>query len=84
MVAVDLGAARVAVLFADGDQLFADHLHEALGTRQDVGEIDDGRQQLLVLGDDLVLLETGEPVQAHVENGLGLRLGELVARRPRP
>ena len=31
------------------------------------------REQLLVLGDDLVLLEPGEPVQAHVEDGLGLR-----------
>ena len=42
------------------------------------------RQQLLVFGDDLVLLEAREPVQAHVEDGLGLRLGELVARRPHP
>ena len=37
------------------------------------------RQQFLVLGDDLVLLEAREAVQAHVENGLGLDLGELVA-----
>ena len=29
--------------------------------------------------DDLVLLEAREAVQAHVENGLGLDLGELVA-----
>ena len=55
---------------------------EALGPREDVGEVDDQRQQLLVLGDDLVLLEAGEPVQAHVENGLGLDLGEPVAALP--
>ena len=79
MVAIDLGAARVAVLFADGDELFADDLHEALGTREDVGEVDDGGQQLLVFGDDLVLLEAREAVQAHVEDGLGLDLGEFVA-----
>ena len=78
MVAVDLGAARVAVLFPYCNQLFADHLHEALGTGKDVGEIDDERQQFLVFADDLVLLEAREAVQAHVENGLGLRLGELV------
>jgi hypothetical protein len=35
------------------------------------------RQQLLVLGDDLVLLEAREPMQAHVEDGLRLDIGEL-------
>ena len=60
-------------------QLVAHHLRQALGPREDVGEIDDQRQQLLVLGDDLVLLEPREAMQAHVENGLRLGLGEPVA-----
>ena len=65
-------------------QFVAHHLRQPLRPREDVGEVDDQRQQLLVLGDDLVLLEPGEPVQAHVEDGLGLDLGKAVTRRPRP
>ena len=64
-------------------QFFAHHLRQPLGPRQDVGEIDDQRQQFLVLGDDLVLFESREAVQAHVEDGLGLDLGEPVAACPR-
>ena len=41
MIAVDLGAARVAVLLADLDQLVAHHLRQPLGPRQDVAEIAD-------------------------------------------
>ena len=49
------------------------------GARQDIGEVDDLRQQFLVLGDDLVLLEARETMQAHVEDGLRLGFGEPVA-----
>ncbi len=51
---------------------------QPLGPRQDVGQVADLREQLLELIDDLVLLEAGEPVQAHVENGLRLRVGKQV------
>ena len=37
-------------------------------------------QQLLVLVDDLLALEAGQPLQAHVEDRLGLDLGEAEAR----
>ena len=38
-------------------------------------------EQLAVLGDDLVLLEPGEAMQAHVEDRLRLRFREPVAVR---
>ena len=41
----------------------------------------DLHQQLLELGDDLVLLESREAIQAQVENRLGLRLRKPVAFR---
>jgi hypothetical protein len=78
VIAVDLGAARVAVLIADGDELVTHHPREPLGTREDVRQVDDDLQQLLVFVDDLVLLEAREAMQAHVEDGLGLRVRQLV------
>ena len=41
----------------------------------------DQRQDLVVLGDDLLALEAGQALQAHVEDGLGLDLDELPASR---
>ena len=79
VVAVDLGAARIAVRVAHFDQLVADHLRQTLGPRENVPQIADAIQQLFVFGDDLVLLEAREAVQAHVEDGLGLRFGQVVA-----
>ena len=79
MVAVDLGAARIAVRLADLDELGAHHLREPLGTAENVGEVGDAREELAVLGDDLVLLERREAVQAHVEDRLRLGFGEPVA-----
>jgi len=70
---------RASPYCSDRDELFANDLREAFRTREDIGEVDDRGQQFLVFGDDLVLLEAREPVQAHVEDGLGLRLGEFVA-----
>ena len=71
-VALDLGAARVAVLVADRQQLVADHLQQALGAREDVAQVADDVEQLVVLAEDLVLLQAGQPVQAQVEDRLGL------------
>ena len=84
MVAVDLGAARIAIGLACFHQLGAHHLGQAFGAREDVAQLGDARQQLLVLGDDLVLLQPGEAVQAHVEDGLRLDLGEPVADGVQP
>ena len=54
---------------------------QPLGTRENIRKIANAAEQLAVLGDDLVLLEPREPMQAHVENGLRLRLGQPVAAR---
>ena len=76
-----LGAALVAVLVADREQLVADHLQQALGAREDVAQVADDVEQLVVLGQDLVLLEAGQAVQPQVEDRLGLRFGQAVDRR---
>jgi len=54
------------------------------GPGEDVGEVADQLEQLAVLAEDLVLLETGEPVQPQVEDRLGLHLGEPVAAVVQP
>ena len=84
VIAVDLGAARVAVGLAHLDQLGAHHLGQPLRPRQDIRQVDDLGEQLLVLVDDLVLLEPREAMQAHVEDGLRLHLGEPVAAADSP
>ena len=78
---LDARAARVAVLVADLDQFVADHLQQALRAREDVRQIADHVEQFAVFFEDLVLLETRQPVQAQVEDRLRLRLGQQVACR---
>src|SRR6266850_2456630 len=73
----DLGAPRVAVLLFDLEQLLPDDAHQ-LGVRgEDALELLDQREHLLVLLDDLVPLQLGQALQPHVQDGLGLDLGEL-------
>ncbi len=89
----DLGAARarrarragagalalgVAVLVADLDQLVADDLHEQGVVGEDGFEPGDLRGQLAVLALDLLALESGQPLQAHVEDRAGLPFAEVV------
>ncbi len=64
---------------ADRLQFVADDLGDALGPREDVDQVGDLLDHLAVLGDDLVLLEAGEALQAQFEDRLGLRLGQAVA-----
>src|SRR5437870_2267212 len=79
----DLGAARVTVLLFDLEQLLPDDAHQ-LGVRgQDALELLDQREHLLVLLDDLVPLQLGQALQPHVQDGLGLDLGELEPRHQR-
>src|SRR3989441_538842 len=75
----DLRAPGVAILVADGDQLLLDDGHELGVGGEDALQLLDEGQHLLVLFDDLVTLELGQALQAHVENSLGLdfREGEL-------
>ena len=51
---------------------------QAVRPREDLAEVADLLEQLGELGDDLVLLETGQAVQPQVEDGLGLGLGKPV------
>ena len=70
---------------ADVFELAANDAEQPLGPRENVAEIADLNQQLLELGDDLVLLEPGEPIQPHLEDGLRLDFRQPVtARRPIP
>jgi len=57
MIAVDFGPPGIAIRLADLDELIANDLGEPLGPRENVAQVADLLQQVLVLGDDLVLLE---------------------------
>ena len=72
------GTIGVAVLLADLNQLAADDGHELGRVGEDRLELEDQLGQLLVLGLDLLALEAGEPLEPHVEDGLGLALVEAV------
>ncbi len=56
----------------------ADDGEQAVRPREDLAQVADLLEQLGELGDDLVLLETGQAMQPQVEDGLGLDLGEPV------
>ena len=75
----DPGAALAGVLALQLGQLVLDDRQHPAGVGQDVLELgdqlDDG--QVLVL--DLLALEGGQPAQPHVEDGLGLDLGQVEA-----
>ena len=75
----DLGASLVAELVADRLELAADDPGHALGLREDVDQVGDQVHHLAVLAGDLVLLETGQALQAHLEDRLRLRVREPVA-----
>ena len=62
----------------DVDELLADHRKEAVGVFQDLHEVLDSFNEILVFVDDLVLLEPGQAIEAHVEDGLGLGHGQAI------
>ena len=78
MAGGDLGAAVVAVGVHQGLQLFADHPGQALLVAEDLLQFGDFVQHALVVFDQLVLLQGGQPVQAELQNGLRLLLGQVV------
>ena len=59
-------------------QFVADDDGDALRLGQDVEQVVDLGHHVLVLGDDLVLLQAGQALQAHLQDFLGLRVGQLV------
>ncbi len=48
------------------------------GLRQDVEQVGDLAHHFAVLADDLVLLEPGQALQAHLQDFLRLRVGQPV------
>ena len=65
------------VPLAEVGELGADHAVDALLVAEDRPQLADRLQQLRVLGPDLVGLERGQALQAHVEDRLRLDVGEL-------
>src|SRR5450631_1746478 len=84
MVATDLRAAGIAVVLANLREFLAHDLRQTLRTGENIGQISDVSQKLAVFADDLLLLESRQPIQAHVENGLRLRFGETISCRRQP
>ena len=72
----DLRAPLVAELLLDRPELLHDDLEDELLGAEDLAELRDQGQDLLELGDDLLALEAGQPVEAHVEDRLRLDVVE--------
>ena len=62
----DFRAPLVPIVVLEGCELVLDDAHQPLLGGQDPLEVGDQRQRLLVLLDDLVPLELGQPLQPHV------------------
>ncbi len=77
-VQLDLRAARIAELGLHRGQFLADHRRDPLGAREDVQQVGDLCHHFAVLADDLVLLEAGQALQTHLQDFLGLRVGQAV------
>ena len=73
-----LGAALVAELRDDLFQFLANDQLESIRVRQDLEIIGNFPQLLLVLVEQLLVLQAGQPVQAQVEDSLGLGRGQVV------
>ena len=65
-------------LVLDVRQLFADDGGDALRSRQDVQQIVNFGHHLFVFNNDLVLLQAGQALQAHLQDLLRLRLRQTV------
>ena len=74
----DLGLARRRELVADRLQLVLDDRLDARARGQDVEVVADLRGELLQLLGDLVAAERGQPLQAQLEDGARLLVGEPV------
>ena len=81
-VVLDAGAARAILVLAEFvfecGQLVGNDDGYALGLGQDVEQVFDLGHDFFVLGHDLVLLQPGEALQAHLQNLLRLRVREAV------
>ena len=68
----NLGTARIIVFTVDRFQFVADNRHQAVGIGQDVQVLGDLFKLFLVLDQQLVILQAGQLLQAHVEDILRL------------
>src|SRR5690606_30723597 len=66
------GAALVAVVGLDRLQLLNDHFHQALLAVEAAQQLAAPFEDFLIFGQQLLVLQTGQAVQAQVQNGLGL------------
>ena len=73
----DLRPALAGVLALQLDELVADDAHDAGRVGEDVLELGDELDDREVLVLDLLALERGQAGQPHVEDGLGLQLGQV-------
>ena len=78
-VDLDHAASRVTELFADLLQIGADHRGDARRVGEDVEQIGNRLHDLPVFRDDLVLLKSGEPLQAQFQDRLCLFVRQHVA-----
>ena len=76
VVGQDLGLARRGECVAQLLELLPDDGLEDLGVLDDAGQVLDLLEQLGVFLQELLALEVGQALQAHVEDGLGLDLGQ--------
>ena len=65
---------QMVTLHTDLTKLIADDLHDQGLIAQDLAQPGDLLHDLVVILDDLITLQAGEPLQAHVKDGLGLQL----------
>ena len=75
---IDFRAAIIAELVLQFSQLVVHDFHNALGTGEDVEQIGDLCVGLTVFVIDLVLFETGELLQSHLQNLVGLNGTEVI------
>ncbi len=75
----NLGAALIAIAVADLHQFLDNHLHQPLFAVENTQQLTHLDQNLLVLGQQFLMLQTGQAVQAQIQNGLGLFGGQVVS-----
>ena len=68
----------IAEFLLDGAELFADDGGDALGAGQDVEQVVNLGHHLFVFRDDFVLFQSGQTLQAHLQNFLRLRIRQTV------
>ena len=72
----DLRSSLVSEGVSDGEQFFLDHVELQPFAFKDRLQSIDQLDSLLILLDDLALFKVGEPLEPHLQNGLGLFIGE--------